>query len=137
MGGRGAFSENGKLLRRDWYTVKTIHGIKVLARYDGQTNGKTPTMSASPNSMYAIINSKGRLKSIVEYDEDRQIKREYHYDHSHNGKRPHIMTYENGAVADRGADYVDNEQIRSFLQQFKGEVKRIVRRSGQIVGRFD
>lgn len=91
MGGRGAFSATGKLIDKRWKTKAVIEGIKVIEPVDGKNNGKVPMMSRSPNAKYAIINSKGNLKSIVEYDENREIKKEHHFDHSDGGKNPHTM----------------------------------------------
>ena len=118
MGGRGAFLGD-KLTNNKWRTTFQKGGIKLIEPVIGDNNGSTPTLSKRPNETYAILNSNGNLKSIVEYDENRQITKQYHYDHSDGGKRPHILLMENGEVVKRNADYVDNKKIRDFLEELK------------------
>ena len=118
MGGRGAFLGD-KLTTQKWSTTFQTKGIKLIEPVNGGNTGKTPTMSKRPNEIYAILNSNGNLKSIVEYGENRQIVKQYHYDHSDNGKRPHIMTMKDGEVVKRNVDYADNEKIREFVKELK------------------
>ena len=118
MGGRGAFLGD-KLITQNWRTTFQKNGIKLIEPVSGDNMGKTPTMSKKPNEIYAILNSNGNLKSIVEYDENRQLSKQYHYDHSDNGKRPHIMTFKDGRVVKRNDNYADNEKIREVLRELK------------------
>jgi len=116
FGGRGAFSSDGKLIDKRWNTTFENNGIKLIEPIKGKNVGKVPTLSKRPNEIYAILNSKNKLKSIVFYGEDREIKYEAHFDHYDGKKKPHVMIMKDGKPYIRNADFVNTPQISNFLK---------------------
>jgi len=94
MGGRGAasgVSAAGKKYGTEYRTILTHDNIKfVQPQKEGSAPVPLETMSAGKNRVYAYVNNKMILKSIVFYDKDGKRTRQIDMSHEHDGLQPHV-----------------------------------------------
>lgn len=97
--------------------------MQVLDKNDKNASKSLPTMSAQPNSKYAIFNKDGSLKQIAYYGEDREILRQVDFDHSHKGKQPHAHDWINGKRID--SDLTDKDKDYKYrLEKWRKNTTR-------------
>lgn len=90
MGGRGSFDETTMSIpvqNRKYKTLDVVDGIKIIEDFE-TLNGKTPVMSNTANTVYAVYSNKaGRIKHIFYYKDHilhYQIDIEGNKSHAHN-----------------------------------------------------
>ena len=90
MGGRGSFDKATMLIpvqNRKYKTLDVVDGIKIIEDFESG-NGKTPVMSNTANTVYAVWSkSAGRIKHIFYYKDHflyYAIDMEGKNSHSHN-----------------------------------------------------
>jgi hypothetical protein len=94
MGGRGSasgMSDKGYRYGTEYKALIRVDNIKfVQPQKPGSTPVPLETMSAGKNRVYAVINNKGILTSIVFYDKKGKRRRQIDLRHSHKGYIPHV-----------------------------------------------
>lgn len=78
--------------------------IEVIQLKDSNRRIKLPEESQTPNRVYAIFDKNGALKSIARYDSDCLKKFEMHFDHEHDGLKPHYHKWVDKGNGKRGPE---------------------------------
>ena len=103
MGSRGAssgVSDKGVTYGKEYRTLFSVDNIKfVQPTRSGSAPVPLETMAAGKNRVYAHVNNKGELKSIVFYDKQGKRRRQIDLDHNHGRGSPHVhIGYEHSAT---------------------------------------
>ena len=90
-GSRSGVSDKGTTYGKEYKTLFTVDNIKfVQPTKPGSTPVPLETMSAGKNRVYALVNNRGVLKSIVFYDKQGKKRRQIDLTHDHDRGNPHV-----------------------------------------------
>ncbi|MDO4832438.1 MAG: hypothetical protein Q4A45_03425 [Clostridia bacterium] len=128
MGGRGAFYGGTAIFKRhEFYAYARIDNIKIIKPIDESKSAKTPTLSHTPNSVYATLRRDGAPKQLTVYGDNREKVYEIDLDHNHS-KDPsfaiHVHYYDGKGHRLRGYHHPTREQRRLIDKFIKGVNKR-------------
>lgn len=70
--------------RHEFYVYSTVGNIKVIRPVDRTKEPKTPTLSHTPNAIYATVRSDGVPKQVTVYGPDREKMYDIDLDHNHS-----------------------------------------------------
>ena len=120
MGGNGSTSsgltttESG----RRWKTVEVLpNGVKVIEFKKANTQLKIPEESRSPNSVYAMMDKKGRnLSRIAVYGADSKKMVEIHTE-DHHGISPHYHLWRDGRPVGSVKPLSDDSSLQRLFDE--------------------
>lgn len=124
MGGRGAFWGGTNVLKRyEFRVVQKIGTIKRIVPIKSGSSIKTPTLSHSPNAIYATVRPDGKPKQITVYGKDRRKLYDIDLDHDHSsggGYEYHVQYYDKKGKRDHTYSDVNREQKRLIKKFMEG-----------------
>lgn len=107
MGANGS-KASGALDNPDNREFKSVFfiskNIEVVQLKNVNQRVRLPEESNTPNRVYVVYNKDGSLKSIGRYDSNCLKKFEMHFDHEHDGMRPHYHKWVSKGMTARGPE---------------------------------
>lgn len=132
MGGRGAFisgsnqfTENGQAYHSTYNIKSSGLSIKVIEPINTNESIRTPTLSHSPNAIYATVRKDGVAKQISVYNSSREKVYDIDLDHDHSGgdyAEGHVQYYIDGKRSD--TYYHPNEEQLKLIEALKKGVRK-------------
>lgn len=113
--------------RHEFYVYSRVDNIKIIKPIDNNKSIKTPTLSHSPNSIYATLRSDGAPKQLTVYGGTREKVYEIDLDHNHSNDPSfsvHVHYYDGKGNRLKGYNHPTREQRRLIDKFVKGVNKR-------------
>lgn len=121
MGGRGAssgVSDKGKKYGTEYKTLLKVGNIKFVTKTSEDSEELFETMTK--NRVYATVNARGVLKSVIYFDKDNKRNKVIDLEHKHKGMIPHAHHgyYHNENDNMKGATNIDDKE-RKMVERIK------------------
>jgi hypothetical protein len=129
MGANGS-KASGALDNPDNREFKSVffisENIEVVQLKNEKQRVRLPEESHTPNRVYVAYNKDGSLKSIGQYDSDCLKIFEMHFDHEHDGMRPHYHKWvSKGGIARGPETKGSGKNARTIAYPLSGEMIKL------------
>ena len=86
-------NETGQFEKLYYTTIAREGNLKIVVLNENENQIKPIELANSPNSIYAIRNSKGEITSINFFNEDKLKTKQIDLKHKHQGMIPHVHEF--------------------------------------------